>query len=789
MKIAILGAAGHMDHKLCDLAAQGNELEVVSKVDIAEGYDHAWRSDVKGVVDFSYHTAVPGAIRKAAEAGESIRGPNCRASEWLARSGGLMVECRKLVLVLGLSIASAVGAATGEAEGRVYWDFPRLGNCQEGMAFADGVTGVLVWGGDDELRLTVGRADLWDHRGGYPWTEEQSYTNIVSLWRSGEKERLLGLFTRNPIAGEPRNPYLLPLGRVVVKMPGARLHHGELNTRTGVGTIALADGRLLEFAMSKDSRTFAIRFPDGLAYSVSTFPAMSQSSVRRVLESIGFTRPTMRPNGFDWSLPADPSVSLDFIRNGRELLVATRRGDAPQMKAVPFVRIMEESRTNWAHFWATGARVSVPDPVLQRIFDYGIYRFGAMTDPDGVPAGLQGPWTEDDRLVPWNGDYHFNINVQECYSPAYRSGHFENLMPLFRMILSWRPRLRENARKFVGLENGYVLPHSVDDRGVCIGGFWTGTIDHASTAWMAVNMFRYVRYSGNVDFLRESAYDFMTGAMNVYLAMMEESSDGTLALPFGPSPEWMGSDFHRAVGRNPSFQLAVCHRLSRNLIEAAKSLGVQPDPRWIDVEKRLPRYSLSDGSTKLSIGIFEGVNLTESHRHHSHMAGIYPFDVIPRGQGANGDILLSTYRNWTRQGTGLWTGWCVPWASILQTDAGNAIAAVAMLRAWDAYFCDEGHGSHHNAVFDGFTTFGDGRRVMQMDGQCGAATAVMELLVHEIDGEAYYFRGCPKAWKDVSFENVALSDGRRVSGKRSDGIETITVSPANINSPSLSTLP
>ena len=69
MKIAILGAAGRMGCKLCDLAAQGNELEVVSKVDIAEGYDHAWRSDVEGVVDFSYHTAVPGSIRKAAEAG------------------------------------------------------------------------------------------------------------------------------------------------------------------------------------------------------------------------------------------------------------------------------------------------------------------------------------------------------------------------------------------------------------------------------------------------------------------------------------------------------------------------------------------------------------------------------------------------------------------------------------------------------------------------------------------------------------------------------------------------
>jgi hypothetical protein len=55
------------------------------------------------------------------------------------------------------------------------------------MAFADGVTGVLVWGGGDELRLTVGRADLWDHRGGYPWTNAQSYSNIVRLWRTDEE--------------------------------------------------------------------------------------------------------------------------------------------------------------------------------------------------------------------------------------------------------------------------------------------------------------------------------------------------------------------------------------------------------------------------------------------------------------------------------------------------------------------------------------------------------------------------------------------------------------------------
>ena len=68
MKIAIVGAAGRMGQKLCALAA-GTELEVVSKVDVAEGYDKTWSEDVEGVIDFSYHTAVPPSVTRAAEAG------------------------------------------------------------------------------------------------------------------------------------------------------------------------------------------------------------------------------------------------------------------------------------------------------------------------------------------------------------------------------------------------------------------------------------------------------------------------------------------------------------------------------------------------------------------------------------------------------------------------------------------------------------------------------------------------------------------------------------------------
>ena len=682
----------------------------------------------------------------------------------------------------------------------VTWQFPRTGSCHEGLPFADGRTGVLVWGGGQTINLTVGRSDLWDHRGGYPWTSEQSYTNIVAAVNSGDKDRLYGLFKKDTPEGEPRNPYMLPLGRVVVKLdPKWKLMSGELDTETGLGKLHLLQmessslknpDATIELAMTGfHNGLFAMKFSDGVKFSVELKSCMEFPVAKKELSKVGFkparyedwkTFNIDRGGSFFLPIPGDRPVGLNWWASDGELFVRTARKDSfPGWRgpAPVFGSVKKHSVDHWKNFWAKGARVKVPDPVLQREFDYGMYRFGAMTDPDGVPAGLQGPWLEDDKLVPWNGDYHFNINVQECYSPAYRGGHFENLMPLFRMVLSWRNRLRDNAKKFAGIDNGYVLPHSVDDRGVCIGGFWTGTIDHASTAWVAAMMMKYVRYSGDVEFLRNSAYDFMKGAMNVYIAMMEEK-DGRLSIPLGPSPEWGASDVRKAVGRDPSFQLAAAHRLCRDLIEAAKLMGEEPDPRWLDVEKRLPQFTAGEGG----IHLFEGQPFVETHRHHSHMAGFYPFDTIDMTKDQR--TIESTYCTWIARGTGMWTGWCVPWASILHTHVGNSYAAVRMLQDWDYYFCNPGHGSHHDGFVHGFTTFGRGgfgpignetrQDVMQMDGQCAATTAVMELLVHEVNGKVEFFRGCPPEWKDVSFENIALSDGRRVSGRRIEGVPFIT---------------
>ncbi|MBR0067479.1 MAG: hypothetical protein IJQ00_07770 [Kiritimatiellae bacterium] len=668
------------------------------------------------------------------------------------------------------------------------WLFPTGDETpQEGMRFADGVTGVLAWGGGDTMKFTVGRIDLWDHRGGYGWTKEQSYTNITDAIVKGDKARLLGLFKKVTPRGEPRNPFTLPLGRVVLKIPGATLRRGVLDVKTGIGTVDFdLDGRTCraELAMSKASRVFAIKLPEGVKCEAKAIHCMEQPAVKKELGRLSFKPAKYGANGFTWELPADESVTLAYELKGGELSVRTWRGGLGQAQrqqaynSKSFAQVRAESAAHWKKFWAEGARVKVPDPVVQGLFDYGMYCFGCMTDPDGVPCGLQGAWLEDNYIAPWSSDYHFNINVQECYSPAYRGGHFANMMPLFRMVLGWRERLRDNARKFADVD-GYVLPHSVDDRGVNIGGFWTGTIDHGSTAWVADMMFRYVKYSRDVDFLRRDAYDFMKGAMRVYRAMMVEDGKGALAFPTGPSPEWGGATFETAVGRNPSFQLAAAHRLARNLIAAAAMLGETPDPMWLDVEKRLPLAAIDD--EKGGIMLFENRPFSASHRHHSHLAGLFPFDIFDLADPATAATVKKTYETWDARGTFAWTGWCVPWAAVLNVHAGRPAQAVKLLHDFDEYFTNPGHAPRCFAWKPGFCQFvsstpklgKDGRHlgheILDMDGLLSACAAVMEMMAHDVNGKPEFFRGCPDEWKDVSFENIALSDGRRVSGRRLDG--------------------
>ena len=69
MKIAIVGAAGRMGRMLVKLAGEDENLDVVAEIDVAEGYAREWPAGTEAVIDFSFHTAVPPSVEKAAAQG------------------------------------------------------------------------------------------------------------------------------------------------------------------------------------------------------------------------------------------------------------------------------------------------------------------------------------------------------------------------------------------------------------------------------------------------------------------------------------------------------------------------------------------------------------------------------------------------------------------------------------------------------------------------------------------------------------------------------------------------
>ncbi|MCQ2388491.1 MAG: 4-hydroxy-tetrahydrodipicolinate reductase [Kiritimatiellae bacterium] len=68
-KLAIVGAAGRMGQMLARLAVPMSDVEVVARVDVADGFDAAVPAGTDAVIDFSFHAAAPANARRAAEIG------------------------------------------------------------------------------------------------------------------------------------------------------------------------------------------------------------------------------------------------------------------------------------------------------------------------------------------------------------------------------------------------------------------------------------------------------------------------------------------------------------------------------------------------------------------------------------------------------------------------------------------------------------------------------------------------------------------------------------------------
>jgi hypothetical protein len=240
---------------------------------------------------------------------------------------------------------------------------------------------------------------------------------------------------------------------------------------------------------------------------------------------------------------------------------------------------------------------------------------------------------------------------------------------------------------------------------------------------------------------------------------MHDEKDGQFSLPISVSPEYRGSQMD-AWGQNASFQLAAWHMIAQILPDAARVLGEPIDARWAQVEAHLPPYCLVNGR----IGLWEGLELEESHRHHAHLAAIWPFMSLDPFEEAHWKTVCDSLWFWNQMGAGQWTGWCIPWASVICSRLELPDAGVTWLHWMLDNFTNEGWGTLHNADFPGAAAWNDGslhaRRkpegseVMQMDATMGFIIGVTELLVQNRGDGIHVLPKLPRRWKELEFDGI-----------------------------------
>ncbi len=682
----------------------------------------------------------------------------------------------------------------------------------EGMPLGNGLFGALIWPQGSCLRITIARADYWDNRGGLQWSEEATYANLRRWLTEGNEARLREVFEgRTPDGARPDRPTHVPVGRVELDLPGPLTGAGLWMAR-GEAVLEYQPVGSVRAILLRDEAVLALRAVRRLRAEGGGAPAAAGAAGMRVRgvppqapEVVEWFRKRGYPDpvffaeddveGWVQPRPVKPLVCVAWTQRvtgaaADLFLTAAFGSSAAQARANAcatltraaakgYDALAAETAAWWEEWWAQTAVVELPDADKELLYCLGVYKLAGLSVSPGPPASLQGPWLEDHRMPPWGSDFHFNVNVQECYWAAFGANHPETLLPLVTMLRSWEPRLREQARIFVGVADGLLLPHAVDNQCNMLGGFWSGAVDHGCAAWTAHLLWLYYRHTMDQRFLRETAYPFMRGALRTYEAMLEEREGAVgarhalpLRLPVGVSPEFRGNSMD-AWGANASFQLALIHFLCRAVVEASEILGEDEQQRshWRDIETRLPVGAIGGEPGREELLLWEGQPLTESHRHHSHLMGIHPLDTLDYGPGGEHEGLVRrSIDRWVRQGMGLWCAWCTPWAAMIHARMGHGEMADLMLDILRRAYMGAGYQTALDPLVPGVTVLahfsGKPCDIMQIDACMGACAAVLEMLVQHRSGVLYLFPAVPSSWKEVSFRGVRVEGAFLVSAQR-----------------------
>ena len=281
--------------------------------------------------------------------------------------------------------------------------------------------------------------------------------------------------------------------------------------------------------------------------------------------------------------------------------------------------------------------------------------------------------------------------------------------------------------------------------------------------WNCLGLDERWRYTGEEGALRD-AYEYLSGSGRALLSLLVPDKEGKLVFPVSTSPEFHDDTVRAFFRTQTNYDGAGLLYLFSRLADLSRLAAPEEEKEWRSVLDRLAPLSADETGFMLD----KEERYSESHRHFSHLMGIYPYKIVPyRGEGAA--AIDASIARLEQFGTGMWVGFSFCWAAALYALAKNGEGARYMLKIFRDCFVSP-NGFHLNGDFRkrGVSSFH--YRPFTLEANMLFSAALGEMLLQSEPGRLRVFPALPESWKKkVSFSNLRADGGLLVSAAMEEG--------------------